>query len=90
MQVQDPTALLDYTVDWTQWLGTDTITSSAWAIDPGLTSSLPSNTTTQATIWLSGGTVGINYNVKNTITTAGGRTQAISFQLRVQKRIIGA
>lgn len=72
---KDPNAVLDYTIDWSTWLGSDTISSSDWVVDSGITENSASNTTTAATIWLSGGTAGTAYAVTNRIVTAGGRTE---------------
>jgi hypothetical protein len=73
---KDPNSVLDYTVDWYDegWLGIDTIATSTWIVPTGLTNIAESHTTKIATIWLSGGTAGTNYEVTNRITTAGGRT----------------
>lgn len=83
--VKDPDAILDYQIDWTAWLSDDTIESSEWLVPDGLTlgtgAQAPSNTTTTATCWLSGGTVGERYQVTNRITTAGGRTDDRTIQL---------
>ena len=76
--VKDPQAMLDYQVDWSSWLAVgETITVSAWTGTTGLTvgsgAQAPSHTTTSATIWLSGGTLGQTYLVVNEITTSAGR-----------------
>lgn len=52
---KDPQAVLDYNVDWSTWLGTDTIASSVWTVEAGLTKDSDSKTTTIATVMLSGG-----------------------------------
>lgn len=66
--------LLDYGINWSQFLGTDTITASGWQISPGgLVDSRDSFTPQIATVWLSSGTPGQTYSVTNTITTAAGR-----------------
>lgn len=67
-------AVLDYMVNWTTWLASDTIDTSTWTVPDGLTLDSSTETTTAATAWLSGGTVGTTYEVVNTIVTAGGRT----------------
>lgn len=73
--IKDPDAVLDYTVDWATWLGTDTISTSSWPVIPaGITKDSDTNSTTIATIWLSGGTIGETYQLTNRIVTAGGRT----------------
>jgi len=71
---KDPSAVLDYAIDWSAWLGSDTIATSTWSVPTGITRDSDTNTTTRATIWLSGGTAGQTYQLTNTITTAGGRT----------------
>jgi hypothetical protein len=76
-----PEGILDYVIDWSAWLDSDTISTSVWSVDSGLTNVSDSNTTTAATIWLSGGEDGTSYNVRNTITTAGGRTEIRSFKI---------
>ena len=86
---KDPEAVLDYSIDWTDWLDGDAIATSTW-IAPTETGSptvvASSNTSKIATVWLSGGTVGANYTVTNRITTAGGRTEDRSITIRVRER----
>lgn len=80
---KDPNATLDYTFDWSDWLpSADTISSVAWQVSPGLTTASVSNTTTTATIWLSGGTEGEKYSVRCRITTAAGRIEDATEVLR--------
>ena len=71
---KDPNAVLDYTLDWSDWLETDTIAASTWTVDAGLTKDSDSFTPTTTTVWLSGGTAGRVYEALNRIVTAGGRT----------------
>jgi hypothetical protein len=71
---KDPNAVLDYTLDWSDWLETDTIAASTWVVDAGLTKDSDSFTPTTTTVWLSGGTAGRVYEALNRIVTAGGRT----------------
>ena len=70
---KDPQALLDYELDWAPYLDSDVIGSATWEVPAGLVSEAEANTTKTATIWLSGGTVGVRYSVVCRITTAGGR-----------------
>ena len=72
--IKDPDATLDYVVDWSAWLGVDTISTSTWTVATGITKVIDTKTTTTATIWLSGGTAGTSYTVADKIVTAGGRT----------------
>ena len=61
--VKDPQATLDYRFDWSAWLTPDTISSVTWTVPAGITQTAATNTTTTATIWLSGGTVGTRYTI---------------------------
>lgn len=83
---KDPDAVLDYTVDWSAWLGTDTIASVTWVVGAGVTEASSSNTSTTATIWLSGGIAGQAYGVTCRAVTAGGRTDDRSFRVVVKER----
>lgn len=90
--VKDPSADLDYAIDWTYWLGaTDTIVESSWL--------LPSNsglvahddailTGSQKTlVWLSGGTEQPSpVRVTNHIKTAEGREDDRSIYVIVRER----
>ncbi|MEO6147023.1 MAG: hypothetical protein ABIT70_08220 [Sulfuriferula sp.] len=79
--VKAPTAELDYTLDWSAWLGTDTISVSVWSIPIGLTVGAASNTPTTTTQWMGASTLGTTYNVTNYITSAGGRKDSRSFRV---------
>lgn len=82
---KDPDAKLDFTLDWALFLGADTIATSAWTLPSGITQSspAPSNTATTTTIWLTGGTLGLEYELVNRITTAGARTDDRTLRIRV-------
>lgn len=85
---QDPADVLDYALDWTDWLDDgETISTSSWAVTPsGLTTSLASivNNNTTAVVWLSGGTVGNSYTVTNHITTTDSRTVERSITVAIR------
>jgi hypothetical protein len=81
---KSPDETLDYNVDWSEWLGTDTIDSVAWTVPTDLTEEAESSTDTVATIWLSGGTTPDDDIVTCQITTAAGRVASRSFQVRMQ------
>lgn len=66
---KDSASVLLYTIDWSRVLGTDTISTVTWALS-GVTSVSQSNTTTTATIRLSGS----GGSAKCTIATTGGDT----------------
>lgn len=83
---KDGAATLDYRVDWEEWLDGDTIATSTWTVPAGLTQGAATNSTTTATVWLSGGTVGTTYQVTNRVVTAAGRTDERSFRVYVTER----
>lgn len=83
---KDPNAVLDYEIDWSTWLGTDTISSSSWTVDAGITEDSDTSTTTTSTVWLSGGTAGKTYTVTNRIATAAGRTDDRSIEIIVRDK----
>ena len=83
---KDASEELDWTEDWSSWLGNDTIQSSSWTIPAGLTEVSSTNTSTAATIWISGGTNQANYVIKNAIATSGGRDGVRSFLLSVIRK----
>jgi hypothetical protein len=88
---KDPDATLDFVQSWDAWLdaidGGDTITDAEWIIPSGLTEAAPSTvTTTTATVWLSGGTAGTDYDVTCRITTDGGRIDDRTIRIQVRQR----
>ena len=92
---KDTDAVLDYSVDWTNWMPTsDTITTSTWAItaiagdEDALTIDSEAETTLVATAVISGGTDGNIYTVSNTIVTADGRTERRHFRIIVKARSV--
>lgn len=84
--IKDPQEELDYTVDWSDWLDADTISTSSWDAADGIDIENESDTATTATVWLSGGTVGTSYRVTNTIVTAAGRTGERTITVKVTTR----
>jgi hypothetical protein len=84
--IQDPDATLDYVIDWSTWLGADTISDSSWSATSGITIDSDSNTTTTATVWLSGGTPGQTYAVTNHIITAAGREDDRTLFIRISSQ----
>ena len=85
--IKDPDSVLDYKIDWTDWLDTDTIATSSWVTDDaGITIDSDSETTTETTVWLSSGVAGSSYILTNTITTAVPRTAERSITIYVLER----
>lgn len=70
---KDPAEKLDYTFDWTAWLGTDTIQTYTVTVPTGITKISDSVNAGKVVVWLSGGTVGTMYNIVCHVITAAGR-----------------
>ena len=83
---KDPSDVLDYTRNASKFLNGDTISTSTWTTESGLTIDSQTNNTTSATVWLSGGQNGCDYIVTNRIVTAAGRTKELSFKLQVREQ----
>lgn len=83
---KDPNAVLDYTVDWTAWLGTDTIVDATWLLSAGLTEVTKSRTTTAATVLVEGGVSGTDETATCRITTAAGRVDDRTITLTILER----
>lgn len=85
---KDPQDVLDYIVEWADWLDTDTISSSAFTIadDADLTVDSSSINGTKTVVWLSGGTLGVTALVTNHIVTTAGREIDQTVRLRIRSR----
>jgi hypothetical protein len=75
--------ILNYPVDWSSLIGVETILTSTWVLDAGITLNSSSNTSTTTTAVISGGSQGTSYRVTNRITTSGSRTMERGFWLNV-------
>lgn len=82
--IKDPAGTLDYSIDWADWLGDDSISSSSWTVPSGLVLGTSQVSPTVATAWLGGGTVGDSYYVTNHIVTAAGRVDDRSLIIKVE------
>jgi hypothetical protein len=85
---KDPAARLDYVLDWSVWLGADTITptSTTTPLEESGAPYAPSFTDTSTRVFLEGGKVGVTYTVTNHITTDGGLIDERSFEVTVSER----
>lgn len=98
---KDPADQFDYTVDWSRWLDTDTLATVTWKVKDtddtlntwtdaevinGLQRVSASNTTTTATIQMSLGTAGVDYEIHCFITTTGGLSTSRKVRLKVRTR----
>ena len=93
--LKDPSAVLDYVFDWTGWLATgETIAVDSETgeklititADTGITVDSSTEDDGKVTVWLSGGTAGINYKVACLITTTAGRTDERTIWIKVVER----
>ena len=98
---KDKDELLDYSIDWSRFLGSDVISGVTWYIDDaagtktevnntdivdGLQFVQGTNTTTVATIRLSLGTNNKRYKITCKVTTLGGLQYERSVFLRVKEK----
>lgn len=84
---KSPAANLDYQVDYQYWMEDgDTIASSEWELEAGVAKTAESFGDDNTTVWLSGGTDGNDYDIRNRIVTAGGRKRDLTFVLVVRQR----
>ena len=85
--LKDPSAVLDYVFDWTEWLAAaETITDHTITPDTGITVDSWTESDGKVIVWLSGGTAGINYKVACKVTTSAGRTDERTTWIKVVER----
>lgn len=84
--VKEPEALLDYTIDWSDWLAEgDTIASGSFTLlETGLTIEDEIYSDTKATVWLSGGVSGTTYHIVSSVVSVGGRDDERVFDILVR------
>jgi hypothetical protein len=98
---KDPDEILDYSVDWSRYLGSDTLVSVQWYAEDadgvktvfnsvdivnGLQHISSTNTSTVSTIQLSLGQNNTTNTLYCEITTAGGVTTERKIKLKVRQR----
>ncbi len=94
----DPNEVADYSVDWSRFLGSNTISTVSWFVNgtaiasyetvDSLTLIQPTNTTTVATARFTAGIVGTKYKISCRITINTGETfeRSIFLSIRENKR----
>ena len=82
---KDADAHVDYEATWANLEG-DAIDVSEWTVEPNgeMVIERSTNTTTKATVWVSGGVVGTVYALTNRITTVAGRTDECTIRMYVK------
>lgn len=83
--IKDPDSRLDYTNDWSSFLGDDIILSSSWEFSADLESDLTSFADDSTTIWLAGGELGNVYPIVNRIVTNAGRIVDRTFYIQIEE-----
>lgn len=84
---KDPDSVLDYGIDWSDWLASgETISTSTWTVPTGITEDSDLNGDESTLIWLSGGTAGTTYTLANKIVTSDGRTVERTIEIIVGQR----
>lgn len=93
---KDPYAVLDYTLDWTNWMAAGdeisavSITAETISGDSApLAVDLATNTAVLATAYLSGGTAGNIYNIEYRIDTNNGLKDSRNIRIKVVERQVG-
>ncbi len=85
--LKDPSAVLDYAFDWTDWLATsETIANHTITADTGIVVDSSTENAGIVTVWLSGGEAGKWYKVACKITTNAGRIDERTLHIRVENR----
>lgn len=95
---KDPDAVLDYKFDWkaktngngdSDWLASgETISSYEVTVDTGITneSDAKTDSDTSITVWLSGGTDEVDYEIACKIVTSDSRTDERTAEVPVRER----
>lgn len=81
---KDPDSNLDYPITWDKWLEPgDSITGVVWIVPTDLTQTDADLASPLTTIWLSGGTTNVEYEVVARVTTAAGRIDDAAILLTI-------
>jgi hypothetical protein len=84
---KDPEAVLDYSIDWTDWLAdvSDTISAATVTVS-GITKNTSTNTSVKVTAWLQGGVPAQMPSATYQIVTTGGRTDERTIYFNIKER----
>lgn len=87
MFTKEPTEITTISIDWSDWLGSLTITDSIWSILSGITQDDDDAADTSTVITLSSGTWGETYELANTITASNGEVETRAILVRIQRSV---
>lgn len=75
---------LDYDINFERWLSEpDAVVDAAVTTDPGITIERVQIFSSIVKVWVSGGEIYRNYDIKTLATTAEGRVVEVCFNLRI-------
>lgn len=84
--IKDPSAKLDYSIDWSEWLPTgDAISTATWTVT-GATLVSSSTASGIATAWIEGGTEGTDATATCRVTTTAGRIDERTIRIQIRGR----
>lgn len=85
---KDPEEVWELYFNWLPQLEIDgdTLVSSTWEVDTGVTIASQSFTVDETVVWIEGGVHGFLYTLKNTVLTANGRTWVSRIKVRVREK----
>ena len=81
-----PRAKLVYGWDWGPYVDGLTISASTWIIPTGLTKVSQAASSTVATVTLSGGTLGREYDITNQVTFSDGTNDERTMTIQIENR----
>lgn len=83
---KSPIAQLPYTLDWSDWLNGDAITTATVTVPDGITLVSQSNTANMVTAVLSGGAINTYYAITYEVLTAAGLQDERTLSILVTNR----
>jgi hypothetical protein len=83
---KDPSAVLDYTIDWSPWLDDDAIVTSTWSVVGDVDLSDEAVYTSITQVWASGGTEGTLADLTNHVVTEEGREDERTIRLILRQQ----
>lgn len=77
-------SILDFSVDWSTYLGSDSILSSTWILPDDLTEVSNTFEENLATVFVSGGVSGKSYSLVNVMYYSDGRCDTATIVITVE------
>ena len=87
--IHSPDAKLDYGFDYSKWLEQgETIVTSSWVVDAGLTKSQEQNVSNITSVFVEGGVAASSYKLTNYIVTSAGRKDSRAMKLYCKQNTV--